>query len=114
MKIIEFFSLSLVVLFLSSCASNKAIRGSVVMKMSPDLAHVYLGNNEVQVGDRVTAFKHNCSRASGDKLPDLKKEECAREKLGNGTVVKILNDRYSEVKFDSGVVFEEGTSVEKE
>jgi hypothetical protein len=111
------FFTSLVLVVISSCASHSAMRGSVVMKLGPDSAHVCLGNNEVKKGDRVDAFKNNCSQhIVGHPIHSLSKDEstsCVREKLGSGTVIKTLNDHYSEVKFDSGVLFEEGTTVEK-
>jgi hypothetical protein len=112
------FFMSLILLVISSCASHSTMRGSVVMKMGPDSAHVCLGDNEVKAGDRVVAYKHNCSQGAvghpNHNLSNVENTSCVREKLGSGTVVKTLNDHYSEVKFDSGVLFGEGTTVEKE
>jgi hypothetical protein len=115
MKFLKVMALGFSVIGFVSCASHSTMRGSVVMKMSPDSAHVCLGHGEVKEGDRVTAYKHVCvnnqtDRSSRSNLNPV----CKKEKLGSGVVVKTLNDHYSEVKFDSGVQFEEGTSVEKQ
>ena len=105
MKVFKKLLMIIMVFAISSCASHSVMRGSVVMKMSSDSAHVCLGSNEVKKGDRVVAFKHSCSQGTvghpNHNLSNSENTPCVREKLGSGTVVKTLNDHYSEVKFDS-------------
>jgi hypothetical protein len=39
--------------------------------------------------------------------------KCNRVRLGEGQVVRTLNEHYSVVEIDPGVEFEEGVTVEK-
>jgi len=96
------------------CASHSMMRGSVAMKASDREAHVCLGDDEVKVGDHVSAYRNECK--SSDALTDrgTGKVRCKLEKLGGGKVVSILNSHYSTVEFDQGVNFNEGTVVQKE
>ncbi len=101
----KFFNLAVLSLTfaLSGCA-HTMMRGSVAMKVSPQEAHVCLGDKEVRAGDRVGLFKNVC-RGKGAM--------CEKVRLGEGEVTKTLNDHYSVIKVQPGVAFEEGTIVEK-
>ena len=104
----KMFSLSLVGLLASGCA-HSLMRGSVAMKISDNEAHECLGNNEVKVGDRVTAFNNVCTAGSGKDG----NRTCDKVKVGSGKVTRLLNEHYSVVSFDDSVKFQEGTVVEK-
>ena len=99
---------------LAGCAHHSMMRGSVAMKASDREGHVCLGDNEVKVGDHVTAYRNECK--SWDTLTDrgTGKVRCKLEKIGGGKVVSLLNEHYSTVEFDQGVPFNEGTIVQKE
>ena len=101
---------------LVGCASHSKMRGSVAMKASDREAHVCLGDDEVKVGDRVSAYRNECksSGAEGGERKIGRSVSCKLEKLGGGKVVSILNSHYSTVEFDQGVSFNEGTVVQKE
>ena len=94
-------------LILSSCAS-KVHRGVVAMKMDESTAHVGIKDNEVKVGDHVELYGNKCTfnRVAQD-------QSCVRVSKGHGIITQILNADYSTVKFDSGVVFQEGDTIEK-
>jgi hypothetical protein len=94
-------------LTLVGCAHG-TMRGSVAMKASDEEAHVCLGNNEVQAGDKVSFFKNVCIRKG-----KYDGGECQREKLGEGEIIRTLNHHYSVAKVNPGVAFDEGTVVEK-
>jgi hypothetical protein len=109
-------ALIFVIVLITSCASHQhsIMRGSVAMKTGDDTAHVCLGDNEVKAGDRVVAFKNVCKNNKMDETTRSHLSvSCKKEKIGEGSVVKILNEHYSEIKFDAGVPFTEGTIVEK-
>jgi hypothetical protein len=114
MKLRSVLLVAVAVAVLSSCARHQMMRGSVAMKVSPQEAHVCLGKNEVKVGDRVVAFRNECKPKPGLEASERGGVICGLQRLGGGTVVSLLNDHYSTVKFDKGVKFEEGTVVEKE
>jgi hypothetical protein len=100
MKVTNLIILCLTSVLIFSCATqgHKTMRGVVVMKTGPDLAHVCLGNNEVKVGDRVTAYKHVCKYSEqGNTIRSRMNVVCNKEKIGNGSVVAALDEHYSEV-----------------
>lgn len=102
---------SIVILMVLGGCAHSTMRGSVAMKISPSEAHVCLGNNEVEVGDKVSVFTNNClPHGSRDKAA----APCQKVKTGTGTVTKLLNEHYSVVKFENGIDFSEGTFVEVE
>ncbi len=83
------------------------------MKTSADEAHVCLGQGEVKTGDRVNIFKNVCTGRGTSVRISGTAGSCEMKELGMGTVKDIINDHYSVVKFDPGVIFEEGTLVER-
>lgn len=98
---------------LMGCAHG-TMRGSVAMKASEDEAHVCMGKNDVNQGDRVALFKNVCTGNKGSQLSGPRDGgTCTKVALGHGTVLRTLNEHYSVVKVDSGVQFEEGAIVEK-
>lgn len=102
------------VLGLAGCA-HSTMRGSVAMKGDDQEAHVCMGDKEVKAGDRVILYKNVCTPrgsggARGDRGPI---DVCKKVRLGEGEVLRTLNEHYSLVKVDPGVPFEEGTVVEK-
>ncbi|MFO0890933.1 MAG: hypothetical protein U0790_17540 [Isosphaeraceae bacterium] len=95
-----------------------AHRGSVAMKINEQEAHVCMGTGEVKAGDRVALFKNECSRPplqakSNPGVGRPVEAGCRQVKLGEGRVVRTLNEHYSVVEVDPGVTFEEGATVEK-
>ena len=108
MKILnQFWCVSLILL--AGCA-HSTMRGTVAMKVNDEEGHVCMGDGEVKVGDRVAIFKSICNplRATQGGTGG-----CLKEKLGEGTVVRTLNEHYSVVKVNPGVTFEEGAIVER-
>lgn len=102
---------------LVGCASHSSMRGSVAMKTSNNEAHVCMGNTEVNVGDKVSAFKNVCVNENDTTAKTSRsgfKTICKKEKIGTGVVTSLINDHYSVVKFDSVFDFNEGTVVEKQ
>ena len=92
----------------AGCAGNhSAMRGSVVMKMSDQEAHVCLGDGEVTVGDHVRLYNNVCA-------PDgsTKRVKCDKVYVADGTVTEVLNSHYSVVNFPAGTQFAAGETVE--
>lgn len=104
------------VMALAGCAVT-AHRGSVAMKINDRQAHICMGKGEVKAGDRVVLFRNECSSPSSPQLKNnlsaANPKACRRIMLGEGRVVEPLNDHYSVIQVDPGVVFEEGAIVEK-
>jgi hypothetical protein len=90
-------------------------RGSVAMKVSEQEAHVCMGVGEVKAGDRVALYRDNCDRSGlpSKGVSGFSEVKCNRVRLGEGQVVRTLNEHYSVVEIDPGVEFEEGVTVEK-
>ncbi len=105
--------LPLTLLACTPTATKPPNRAAVVMKLSDSEAHVCMGVGEVKPGDRVTLYGNDCTKAAAmaGKAPAW--SACVKRKLGEGTVARIINEHYSVVQVDPGVVFKEGTTVEK-
>ncbi|MDP7320955.1 MAG: hypothetical protein QF441_10125 [Bacteriovoracaceae bacterium] len=100
-------------LLLSSCAHN-FMRGTVAMKTDNKTAHVCLGNNDVKVGDKLDFYSNHCTGYVGGRDEGGDVRECKMKVLGTGTVTKLLNSHYSEVKTDGSFKLAEGTLVQKQ
>lgn len=99
-------------LLLSSCAHNY-MRGTVAMKTDEKTAHVCLGNNDVKIGEKLDFYTNYCTGTSGGR-EEIGDRECTMKVLGTGTVTKLLNSHYSEVKTDGSFTISEGTLVQKQ
>ena len=110
MKMLHQFGFGLLIL-LTGCA-HSTMRGTMAMKVNNEEGHVCMGDGEVKAGDHVALFKNVCTSpkaaAQGGGTGG-----CQKEKLGEGTVIRTLNEHYSVVKVNPGVPFEEGAIVEK-
>ena len=102
-----FFSLG-VIMLLSGCAHN-FMRGTVAMKTDNRTGHICLGKNDVKIGEKIRFYRNDC-RGGGGEFGDA---GCGMTILGTGTITRVLNDHYSEVKTDKPFKFGEGTLVEK-
>jgi hypothetical protein len=112
----HFLNSSVVVLgsiLFAGCAHHSTMRGTVAMKVSGDEAHVCMGDNEVKAGDKVALFKNVCKGTSSGREASGNRT-CEKKKIGDGEVTRTLNEHYSVVKVSPGVVFDEGTVVEKQ
>jgi hypothetical protein len=107
--------LVMVTLMAAAACTPAAHRGSVAMKVSEREAHVCMGVGEVKAGDRVALYRDECDRSGlpSKGVRGVPEARCNRVRLGEGVVVRTLNEHYSVVEVDSGVSFEEGTTVEK-
>lgn len=92
-------------------ASQYPNRAAVVMKINETEGHICMGAGEVKPGDRVVLYEHNCERSPGN--PKRFPESCGKVKVGQGEVLRSLNEHYSVIRVESGVPFKEGTTVEK-
>jgi hypothetical protein len=92
---------------LTGCAHSQ-MRGNVAMKISEDEAHVCLGNEQVKVGDKIELYKNQCNRGKA-----AEENYCKMVTIGEGEIIKLLNEHYSVMKVNPGVKFEEGTLVQK-
>ena len=94
-------------LLLAGCA-HTTMRGTVAMKVSDKEGHICMGDNEVKTGDRVAFFVNRCSGGGGRGG-----RECTKQKVGEGEIVKPLNEHYSIVRALGDAKLEEGLVVEK-
>ena len=82
------------------------------MKTNDHEAYVCLGDNEVRVGDRIAFFKSDCRPKVSLRPEDAPRSPCAKIKLGEGHVTKLINEHYSLVELNSQFEFNEGAIVE--
>jgi len=101
----------LLALFIFSSCASRTHRGVVAMKIDEKTAHIGLSYNEVSIGDHVQLYTNKCSKL--DRNTSRTGQTCEKISKGNGTVTAIINESYSVIKFDDGVIFHEGDFVEK-
>jgi hypothetical protein len=104
---LSFLSFGLLAL-LVGCA-HSTMRGTVAMKVTDEELHVCMGEKEVKAGDHVAFFFNQCRPGGKETRNDI----CTKIKLGEGEVVRTLNEHYSVVRPNPGVKVQEGTVVEK-
>jgi hypothetical protein len=69
---------------------------------------ICMGSDEVKAGDHIGFFKTKCTVPSRGSP-----QTCRPEKIGEGVVVKTLDEHLSSVKMSSEFRIEEGMTLEK-
>jgi hypothetical protein len=103
MRTLVFGSLALII---AGCATGRAMRGSVVMKVNDSVGYIGLGQGEVEVDDVVRVTHIDCYQGP-------KRYSCHREIVGDGRVTHLLGTRYAVVEFPETSNFAEGDYVER-
>ena len=98
--------------FIAGCAHNST-RGAVVGKEKNLLAIVTLGANVVRPGDRVIFYQDVCMESDETITLGQPSENCFQVELGDGTIARSIDKKYSIVKVNPGTLFDKGTKVEK-
>jgi hypothetical protein len=104
------------------------MRGSVAKKLSSTKALVCLGDNDVEIGDLIKFQRSECSRpipSSNIGMHEITEvgstvehtgygqSQCELIYLGQGKVVKLVNEHFSIVDIENEFDFGESTQVEK-
>lgn len=105
------FTLILSSIFASGCAHFHEVKGTETQSEIPAGTRVSIGSKEVKEGEKVDVFKRVCTTRGGGRRGHSK--ICRNDKLGEATVLKVLDEDSSIVQPDQGVVFEPGLVVEK-
>lgn len=92
---------------LSSCSSVPTKTCSAVVAHSPTEYDVCVNSGAVQAGSRVAFFKERCTTASRGSP-----RKCSKEKVGEGSILKILDDHLSTVKLDEPFDVTESMTIE--
>lgn len=122
---IAFVALAVSVLSFVGCA-HQTMRGTVAAKLDEHNGEVCLGEKEVKAGDIITLFKNDCSHRAPKLIPGLgilpiRPKDwltpipvCHKAEIGKGRIVRTINEHYSVMRAEPGVMFQEGTVVEVE
>ncbi len=92
---------------LSSCASMPAKTCTAVVAHSQTEYDVCVSSNAIQPGSRVAFYKERCTIASRGNP-----RKCRNEKVGEGSVLKVLDDHLSTVKLDAPFEVTESMTIE--
>lgn len=95
----------------TGCVPSRA-PALVEMKINDREAHVSLGSNDVNVGDRVRLFRHVCPAGYGVVTQMEARVNCGKELVGEGVISEVLSARYSVARFSEGVRIEEEDIIE--
>jgi hypothetical protein len=82
------------------------------MKISDREAHVSLGSNNVNVGDRVRVFRYVCPAGYGVMTQMEARVNCEKDLVGDGVISAVINAYYSVARFPEGVRLEVEDTVE--
>jgi hypothetical protein len=110
-RLVASLTLSLFLLIAAGCVSTTK-QGLIVMKVDARTAHVSLQSGSVAEGDTVSLIESRCPAGPrGVTTRKPKSDKCRKVVVGQGTVRKVLNDRYAVAEFPAGLGFEEGDAV---
>jgi len=88
-------------------------RGVVAMKISDTDAHICIGKNEVNVGQRASIYRNECEKLpASSSLAKNTGPNCKKVFVGDGAVKEVLNSHYSVLRLDRPIDFREGDVVE--
>lgn len=88
-------------------------RGVVAMKLNETDAHVCVGKEEVEPGDKVLLYRNVCTNPALTAPKTLRAVTCEKKQIGAGTITENLNEHYAAATFPAGTGFKEGDVVEK-
>lgn len=103
---------SMVVVFSTACAHSHRVEGPEKQSEIPEGIRVAMGGSEVKEGERINVTKPECTKEYRGRQGNVKK--CVSKKIGEATVIKILDHDSAIVKPDEGVVMDKDTRVEKQ
>ncbi len=110
MKKLDTLVLLAVALGIVGC-SHSSMRGTVAMKVSDREGHVCLGDGEVKPGTPVAFYESVCKERGASRL-EYSSLICKKVKVGEGEITQTLNEHYSVVRADPGVLLRENLIVE--
>lgn len=108
MKTVLFLTAAGAMLLTLGCATSPKNTCTASIAHSPTEYDVCIGDKQVKPGDRITFFKEHCS--GGGRHSSRK---CHKEKVGDASVLKTLDEHLSTVKLDSEFEITEQMTIEK-
>lgn len=108
MKAVLFLSAASAMFLTLGCATSPKNTCKASIAHSPTEYDVCIGDKQVQTGDRVAFFKERCS-GGGRSGP----KRCHKEKVGEASVLKTLDEHLSTVRLDSEFEITEQMTIEK-
>ena len=79
----------------------------------PQGVQVKIGSSEVKEGDRVSIFRKVCVPRRAGHRPRGKTQSCSNKKVGEASVIKVLDHDSAVIQPDSGITMESTMLVEK-
>lgn len=93
-------------LFLVSCANMPTKSCTAIVSHSPTEYDICTPKG-AESGDRITFLKERCTTRSRGSV-----QQCRKEKVGEGSILKSLDEHLSTVKLDSPFEISESMTVE--
>ncbi len=79
----------------------------------PEGVQVKIGSSEVKEGDRISIFRKVCKPRRAGHRPRGKMQTCSNKKVGEASVIKVLDHDSAIVQPDSGITIESTMLFEK-
>lgn len=97
---------------LSGCAThNHRVEGTQARSEIPEGIRVGIGSKEVKEGERVSVLRSECTERSSARGGS--RTSCTDVKVGEATVLKVLDHDTAVVRPDAGVTMDTKMKVEK-
>lgn len=102
---------AVIVIFSSACAHSHKVEGPEERSEIPEGIRVSMGGSELKEGERIEVTRAECTKEYRGRQGYQKK--CVSKKIGEATVIKILDHDSAIVKPDEGVTMDKDTRVGK-
>lgn len=116
MKFLKLAALLTGILFLGTgCSHLHKVVGSEAISETQNGIKVSVGSKEVRVGDKVDIFTKHCSRnkVRSRLAADIDAERCSYGKIGESSVLKVLDPNVAIIKPPAGFQVTSEMYVEK-
>lgn len=96
------------------CAHKHVVEGHQPADQIPEGVRVKIGSPEVKEGDTVNVFRQICKEKRPAGRGGEETQSCANEKIGEASVLKVLDQDSAVILPSAGLTIEKNMLVEKQ
>src|SRR3989338_5586641 len=108
----SFFFVAMAGIALAACSHSHSVQGQESASEIPEGIRVGIGGEEIKEGDKVNILRSVCKYRVSRK--DVPHNKCRSEKVGEASVLKVLDQDSAIVRPDAGVAMDNTMTVEKQ
>lgn len=96
-----------------SCAHTHKVHGPQEQEVIPAGIRVGIGGKEIKDGDKVQILRTVCQKIVGASKTGRTTQSCSTSKIGEATVLKVLDHDSAIIKPDQDLIIDTTMKVEK-